>query len=126
MSLAAKKHFKDVSGLDLWNTLLKYLTAFRSSEDMQDLERLEVMTSVCDFLTASELLHCLFKAENSCVTLEEVQDAMTLVDGRPLKDDNEKCLPWVIVMVLIALDIDKYQAQNLKDFCKKKADIKAR
>lgn len=125
MSLAAKKQFKDITGLDLWNTLLKYLTAFRRSEGLQSFERLEVLTGVCDFLTASELLHALFIQENSCVSLEEIQDAMAMVEGRPLEDDSDKCLPWVMVMVLIALDVDSYQQKNLKEFCKKKADLSA-
>lgn len=121
MSLSAMKQFKDRTGSDMWNVLWGFINAYRESEGEDQFKRLHSLTGVCDFFTASELFHALFKAENSCVALEEIQDGMERVSGRPNPDDDELSHPWPLVMVLLAYDIDEYYSNNIESV-KKKAD----
>ena len=114
MSLGAMKEFKTSTGKDIWQLLWGFITAYRESEGLDQFKRLEQLTSVCDFFDASHLLLCLFKAENKCITIEEVQDAMFRVSGRPNPDDNELSHPWPLVVVLIAYEIDEYFASNIE------------
>ena len=121
MSLSAMKQFKDNTGCDMWHVLWGFINAYRDSEGLDQFKRLEVMTGVCDFFTASELFHALFSAKNSCLSLEEIQDGMHRVSGRPNADDDELSHPWPLVMVVLAYEIDAYYAKNI-DTVKKKAD----
>ena len=125
MSLGAKKQYDGATGLDLWNVLLKYINSWRASEGLDTFKRLELLTGVCTTLQASELFYALIKAENSCISLIEIQDAMESVGGRPIEDDDEWCKPWPLVLVNLAYDVDaEYvnQLTKLKELnAKKKA-----
>lgn len=121
MSLSAMKQFKDKTGCDMWNILWGFVNAYRGSEGQDQFKRLEALTEVCDFFTASELFHALFYDQNSCVSIEEVQDGMYRVSGRPNPDDDECSHPWPLVMVMLAYEVDDYFSKNI-DQSKKKAD----
>lgn len=122
VSFGAVKQFYDRTGLDLDNTLYEYMQAYRSMPaGIDQIEQTALMTRVCSKINASELFHALFVAENSCVSLEEIQDGMQRVTGRYNPDDDECSHPWPLVLVKLAYEVDEYNFNNIKG-SKKKAD----
>ena len=122
ISIGAIKQFYDKTGLDLDNILYEYLLAYREiPEDADVIKQTALMGRVCSTVNAAELFHAIFQAENSCVSLAEIQDAMCRVSGRYNPDDDECSHPWPLVMVKLAYEVDDYKYNNI-DTCKKKAD----
>ena len=118
ISLAAKRKFKERTNLDLMNTLWSFIVAHRDTADMDDFQVIKEMTSVCSEFDAADIFYCLFNEANSCVTADEVADAMERTSGLSVEDGLSQ--PWPLVMVKLALDVDEYY-RNINQ-PKKKAD----
>jgi hypothetical protein len=119
----AIKQFYDKTALDLDGVLYEYLLAYREiPKGSDDIKVTALMKRVCPKVLAAELFHAIFKAENSCVSIDEVQDAMSMVSGRHNPEATECSHPWPLVMVKLAYDVDEYKFNNITS-AKKKADL---
>ena len=119
ISLAAKRKFKERTGLDLMNTLWGFVTAHRSTTGMDDLEVMHVLSGVCGEFDAADVFYCLFNEANSCVTLDEISDGMERTSGLSVEDGLSQ--PWPLVLVKLAYDVEEYYRNINK--AKKKADL---
>ena len=121
VSIGAIKQFFDKTGLDLDGTLYEYLLAYREiPEGSDDIKVTALMKRVCPTVHAAELFHAIFQAENSCVSLAEVQDGMAMVSGRHNPKATGYSHPWPLVLVKLAYEADEYKFKNI-DPGKKKA-----
>ena len=119
ISLAAKRKFKERTGLDLMNTLWGFMVMHRSTAGMDDIQVMHKMTSICSEENCADIFYCLFNEANSCVTIDEIADAMERTCGLSNVDDLSH--PWPSVMVQLAMDVEEYY-RNINN-PKKKADL---
>jgi len=121
MTLGAMRKFKESSGHDLWNTLIKFIDVFSKSDGVNVQSRMSALYGVCDFYLAAKVFHCMIKEEDDSISLAEIEDGMFRVGWLPNdKDDSEMCQPWPLIMVKCAFDISANFTQN--NTPKKKAD----
>ena len=118
ISLAAKRKFKERTGLDLMKTIWSFIVAHRETDGMDDFQVMNKMTDVCGEFDAADLFFCLFSGANSHVTTDEIADAMERTTG--LSNADGLSQPWPLVMVKLALDVEEYY-RNINN-PKKKAD----
>ncbi|MCP4987573.1 MAG: hypothetical protein GY928_16400 [Colwellia sp.] len=121
ISDGTRKRFKEKTGLDLANTLWAFWLAYERSLNNSALVLMDEMTNVCDYFDAMDLFYCMFNDANSCVTIEEISDAMARTSNVP-SDNPEKAHSWFIVMVQLAQQVSEYMSEMNKP--KKKADSK--
>ena len=115
MTMGSMRQFKDRTGLDLWSTLINVWHAMDINRDAAILTRLKNVYEVCDFDTAAEVLHCLIKAENKNIPLEEIRDSMFRVGWIPVEIDGEMQQPWSYVLYKVALDVNQqFETENNK------------
>lgn len=108
MSLQAMRDFKRATGKDLWYTLVNLLEVYFSNLDKPVLTLLKALYETVDFETASHAIHCLIKAEDKSIELEQIQDAMFRVGWRPIEDDDsEYRQPYPIVLVQMSKAVDE-------------------
>lgn len=122
-SLAAMKSFKEATGLDLWSTLIRYMTVFvNASRTGETLDKtLAELSAVVDFVDAAQLFFCIAKQNNKSLTIDEIEDAM--FHAGILKSDRADDMgePYPFVMYQLALDVHNYHEQLAKTTKKSQA-----
>lgn len=102
------RDFKRATDKDLWFTLVSVLEVYFANLDKPVLTLLKALYEAVDFETASVAIHCLIKAEDKSIELEQIQDAMFRVGWRPVEDDDsEYRQPYPIVLVQMAKAVDQ-------------------
>ena len=115
MSLQAMRDFKRATGQDLWFTLVNLLEVYFENLDKPVLTLLKSLYKTVDFDTASHAIHCMIKAEDSSIELEQIQDAMFRVGWRPVEnEDSEFRQPYPIVLVQMSKAVDEQLADEVK------------
>ena len=122
ISDGVRREFKEKTGLDLGNTLWGFWLAYQKSLNNSSLVLMDEMTGVCDYFHAMDLFYCMFNGANSCVTMEEISDAMSRTSNIPT-DNPEMAQSWFIVMVQLAQAVSDHLSNINKP--KKKADSEA-
>ena len=114
-TLGAMKDFKKDTKEDLLFVLSSVLECWSESKGQGTRGRINSIYSVCDFETAAYLFLHLIKGSGANISLCEIEDAMFRVGVSPNAVDDDFCLPWPMVLVKLAQDIeDDFQEGLLK------------
>jgi len=122
ISLAACKAFYDATGEDLQYILLKYIEASMDTKGLALLPRTAAFLAVVKFEVAAQAIFALVRTENKSIPLDEIRDGMFRVSWLPSDRTDELSEPWPMVMLGIAVQVNKYFEQNIPV---KKKDTKA-
>ena len=120
LTLGAMKQFKNDTDEDLSFTLSRVLECWSDSEGMSMRHRINTTYSVVDFELAAYAFLALANGDGGRIPLEEIEDAMFHVGSFPNAIDNEFSLPWPLVLVKLAQDVEK---EFEKGVPRKKSDI---
>ena len=115
LSLKASKEFKKETGEDLAFTLSRIIEAWDDSIGSNSRQRLNSIYSACDTELAARALHALVNGDGGRIPLEEIEDALFRVGVFPNEVDDEWSLPWPIVLVKIAQDIERDFKEDLPE-----------
>ena len=118
ISLAACKRFTDATGLDLHSVLMDYIFEQTKMHEKPVLETLCSMSKVYSRDIACQLFYAITDKEKE-IPLDEFQDATYRVSWVQSDRDDDLSEPWPLVIVGIALQVNKYINENLH--VKKKA-----
>ena len=113
------RKFREKTGLDISNVLWKYWEAYSKSMTDSSLALMVNTTIINNEEDAAYLFYCVFNSANSCVSLEEITDAVHRTSNIP-SDNDELSKSWFIVMVQLAQQVSEYRENINKP--KKKAD----
>lgn len=112
MSLASCKRFTDATGLDLHPVLMDYIHKFTELKEASILDRLTQLSKLYSREVGCHLFASITDKE-SRVPLEEFQDATFRVSWIQSSPDGDLSEPWPLVIVAIAMDVNKYINDNL-------------
>ncbi|PHS21821.1 MAG: hypothetical protein COA84_14930 [Robiginitomaculum sp.] len=112
MSLAVCKRFTDATGLDLHPVLMDYINTFTELKDASILDRLTQLSKLYPREVGCHLFASITDTE-SRVPLEEFQDATFRVSWVQSSRDDDLSEPWPLVIVGLAMQVNKYINDNL-------------
>ena len=112
ISLATCKRFTDATGLDLHDVLMDYIHAYSEVSTEKDLKKVSVMSKVHSRAIACNVFYALSNKEKE-IPLAEFQDATYLTSWFRSEVIDEMSEPWPLVLVSVAMDINKYINDNL-------------
>lgn len=112
ISLATCKRFTDATGLDLHDVLMDYIHAYGEVSSEKDLKKVSLMSKVHSRAIACNVFYALSDKEKE-IPLAEFQDATYLTSWFRSEIVDEMSEPWPLVLVGVAMDINKYINDNL-------------
>ena len=112
ISLATCKRFTDATGLDLHDVLMDYIHAYSEVSGDKELKKISVMSKVHSRATACNVFYALSDKEKE-VPLAEFQDATYRTSWFRSEIVDEMSEPWPLVLVSVAMDVNKYINDNL-------------
>ena len=119
----ACKHFFDKTELDLQAVFGDYIAACIDMPEGTGLfDQMQVYSKLHSRKTASIALHCLIKAVDQNISLDEIYDATYKVGWLISERPDDLSEPWPFVMLNTALEMNDYFNSNIPK--KKEADIK--
>lgn len=114
LTLGAAKRFFDKTGLDLQTVLMDYISTYIEHHKKPLLQLLVIMSKVYTRDIASYALYCMISEANSSVPIEEIDDATFRVSWVASDREDDLSEPWAIVMYQLALEVNKYQEDNIE------------
>ncbi len=112
ISLASCKRFTDASGLDLHPVMMDYIHKFTELKDASILDRLTQLSKLYSRDVACHLFMSITDKEKD-IPLEEFQDATFRVSWIQSSRDDDLSEPWPLVIVALAMQVNKYINENL-------------
>ena len=112
ISLATCKRFTDATGLDLHDVLMDYIHAYSEVSSEKDLKKVSVMSKVHSRAIACEVFRAITDKDKE-IPLSEFQDATYRTSWFRSEVIDEMSEPWPLVLVNVAMDVDKYINDNL-------------
>jgi hypothetical protein len=110
----ACKTFFDKTGLDLKTVFGDYIVAcMKMPEGTGQFEQAQIYKHIHNERTAAIALHCIIKAAETGVSIEEVSDAISRVSWVISERPDGLSEPWPFVMLNTALGINDYENANL-------------
>lgn len=107
LTLGAIKGFKKDTGEDILFILSKLLEVWQESIGASQRSRINQLYSVCDFELSAYAFYHLIKSKQDSIPLIEIEDAMFRVGVVPNNVDDEYCVPWPVVLVDLAYNIEQ-------------------
>jgi hypothetical protein len=120
-SMGACKLFAEKTGMDLKRVFCDYIEACINMPDsFGPLDKMQAYSKLHERRIASIALHCIIKAADDSVSLDEIDDATFRVDWILSDRPDDLSEPWPFVMLNAALEINAYMNDNIPK--KKEAD----
>ena len=117
--LGALKAFKKDTKEDLLFILSGVLECWADTKGQPQRSRINAIYGVADFECAAYIFFHLIKRSGKNIPFAEVEDAMFRVGVSPNAIDDEYCLPWPIVLLKVAQDIEEDFQESLPQLKKK-------
>jgi hypothetical protein len=112
ISLASCKRFTDATGLDLHPVLMEYIHKFTELKEASILDRLTQLSKLYSREVACHLFMSITDKDSNA-TLDEFQDATFRVSWIQSKRDDDLSEPWPLVIVALAMEVNKYINDNI-------------
>ena len=112
ISLAACKGFTDSTSLDLHSVLMDYIHAYTDLVGESELSKLTALSKIYSRDIACKVFGAITdKAQN--IPVEEFEDATYRTSWVQSSRVDGFSEPWPLVLVGVAMDINKYIAENI-------------
>ena len=112
MSLASCKGFTDSTGLDLHSVLMDYVHAYTELVEQSELNKLCALSKLYSRDIACKLFFSITNKDLS-IPLEEFDDATYRTSWVQSSRVDGFSEPWPLVLVGVAMDINKYISENI-------------
>ena len=112
MSLASCKGFTDSTGLDLHCVLMDYILAYTELVGQSELNKLSTLGKLYSRDIACKLFSAITNKDLN-IPLEEFEDATYRTSWVQSSRVDGFSEPWPLVLVSIAMDINKYIGENI-------------